>query len=77
MGKKFLIQQIVNGKIRNGYEFDTTLHTWILLLKICRCTTKTLDLFKIQLSSSCVIVLSCYSTGVAHIHEVYCSVGSN
>ena len=56
--KKFPIPEIVNGTIRNGYEYDSTCHTWILLMKICCCTTKTLVAFKCQLFSCCARVLS-------------------
>ena len=52
--KELLIQQILNGTIRNGCEYDT----WIFLTKICRCTTKTLAAFKSPLFSCCAIVLS-------------------
>ena len=65
---------MVNGNVRNGCEFDSTCHTWILLMKVCRCITKILAIFKNQVSSCCAIVLSCCSTVVARIHEIYCSV---
>ena len=56
--KEFLIQSKINGTIRNGCKFDSTGHTWILLVNICRCTTKTLVAFKSQHFSYCAIVLS-------------------
>ena len=32
--KEFLIHEIANSTIRNGYELDSTCDTWILLMKI-------------------------------------------
>ena len=56
--KEFLIQEIVNGTLGNGYKYNSTCHTRILLMKICCCTTKTVAAFKCQLFNCCDIVLS-------------------
>ena len=46
------MQLAVNGAVRNYYEYDSTCYAWILLVKICHCSTNTLAAFKSQLFSS-------------------------
>ena len=57
--QEFQIQYIVNDTIWNGSEYDSTCHTWILLMKVCCCNTKNLVAFKRQPFSCCAVVLLC------------------